>query len=761
MNHALEPLPTPFETTAQGDGAVRTAIVLSTSAGGDGMELFRKLWRRRGTIVVATLATALVAALATLGMTPRYTAETQLLVGLATPDVADMTSVLKGIDPNEETIETEGYVLESRGLAAQVVHRLALDQDPEFNPMLRHPSFLTRAYYFATDFVHYDVMDPLRGLFGARAGQSKPLTDAERAARRQSIVTDVLLDRIDVTPLKKSHVLDVTVQSQSPALAARIANTLAQVYIDQEMVRKASAAQHATSFLDQQIARLRTQAENAERAVEEYRQKNGLYETKSDTVTAQQIDELNQQLIISASARATAMANLEQARAVEHNPAAIDTLPTVVDSPLIQALKEKEVEIERTQAQLASIYGPDHPKIRDIKAQLADVRSKIAIEVRKVVEALQRQAQAANAQYQSLSANLAHLQNELGAANGKSIQLNQLQQQADAAQALLTNFLNRSKETSAQEDLDAPDATVISAATPPDRPNYPPTGMIVLLGTIGGSFVGMLIALVRENLDRSFRTGDDIERTTRLPLLAMIPSFKGQEFAKRPLAFEPDSPFTSSIRTLYTRLAMSGGATSPKLIMLTSAAPHEGKSRIAIAIARLAAQAGHRVIVVDCDWQRPIQHSFFRRPMSPGLADLLSGSATPEQAVYLDPGSRVHALFAGKIGTMEDHPQRFARLRLLCKTLARHYDLVVVDAPPVLAGSEVLPLSRMMDRVAFVVKWGDTPRDVVMSALRQLYYARGRVAGTVLSQVDPKRYRRYGVGEVTYPYRRMSAVRTL
>jgi succinoglycan biosynthesis transport protein ExoP len=748
-----------LEPFGSAESTARAAVLVAPAAGGDGMELFRKLWRHRGLVVGVTLAAVIVAALATVLMKPRYSAVSQVLVGIAEPNVANIPAVLKNIEANEETVQSEGYILQSRGLADQVVRRLALDQDPEFNPSLRQMSLPARVLHAAKDFVDHQVAEPVLIAIGQAPKASRPLSADERARRTADAVTSNLMDRIDVTPLKRSHVLSIDAQSENPEIAARIANTLADVYIEQQMVRKARAAQHATGWLDQQIAGLRQQVEQSERAVEEYRRQNGLYQTKVDTVTSQQVNELNTQLILAESEKATAEARLVQAKRVLHDPKAIDTLPQVVNSPLVQALKEKQVEMERNLAELSATYGPEHPKLLNLKAQLRDVRGKIAIEIKKVVDALQHEAQAAEARYQSLHGNLQKLQTQMGVMNDKAIRLRELERQAEANRTLLNNFLDRSKQTTAQEGMAEPDATVISKASVPLRPSFPPTGMILLLGMVGGGLLGSLMALFFENLDRTFRTGEQVERATRLPALGMVPAARMRERLVGLSRGHATSPFNDSIRNLHTRLMMSGSDQPPKVIMFTSAAPHEGKSRITVAMARLAAHTGRRVILVDCDWQRPVLHTFFRRSVGPGVADLLSGDAKPEESVYRDQASGVHAIFAGNLARLDSDPQRFARLRLLLQTLAKHYDLVIVDSPPVLVGSEVMPLGRMMDRVAFVVKWGSTPREVVLNGLKQMFYARAKVAGVVLTQIDPKRYRRYGMGEITYPYRRPDIVR--
>ena len=184
--------------------------------------------------------------------------------------------------------------------------------------------------------------------------------------------------------------------------------------------------------------------------------------------------------------------------------------------------------------------------------------------------------------------------------------------------------------------------------------------------------------------------------------------------------------------------------------MFTSALPGEGKTRISSSFAQLMATEGKRVILLDLDWKRPNLHRMFNQAPGAGLADLLNGDITPDQAVYHDPASGAHVMFAGNVGRFPGYVAWIERLRMLLYTLSRHYDLIVLDTSPALLAPEVLHLARLVDRTILVVKWASTPRRVVSSEIRNIYSVGGRIAGVVLSQVNPRRYRKYGYDDAGY-----------
>ncbi len=342
----------------------------------------------------------------------------------------------------------------------------------------------------------------------------------------------------------------------------------------------------------------------------------------------------------------------------------------------------------------------------------------------------------------------------MGASNEKMVKLNQLQREAEANRTMLQSLLQRSKETIDQKELQTSNAEIISQASIPFSPSFPPTTLIVVLATLVGIGSGILVALLVENLDRTFRTSDEVEEYTGFPTLALIPTVRGRSRPAKHVIEKPQSTFSGSLRTLNTHLSLGGvaeGAAS-RVLMFTSALPGEGKSRISSSFAQLTAnEDGKRVILLDLDWRRPSLHRLFNQSSTAGLTNLLNGEISAEQAVYQDPASGAHIMFAGDVaGRNQGHGLWIERLRMLLYTLSRHYDLIILDAPPAMVAPEVLHLARLVDSTIFVVKWATTPKRIVSREIRNLCSAGGHLAGVVLSQVNPRRYQKYGYSDAGY-----------
>lgn len=758
MQDTDAPLPRPIRAErlpSHPSGAGTDYWIAGAPPPGDFAETLRKLWRRKGVIVVSLIIALALAAVAAALLPPRYTATAQVRIGLPEARIANIESVVTGSSVDTAAVQTETYMLRSRELIGRLVDRLALEKLPEFNAALRTTTF-------------WDQLDPrrlfriaVRAISSNDVSPPSPDTSAVQTENTErERVIDRVLSNISATPLERSHVVAVSAVSEDSRLAAQIANTLSQTYIEQQLINKIAVTDRADEWLGAHIRRLREQVETDERAVEEYRRKHGLYRSRADTVTTQQLAEMNTQLVLAQATKAEADARLRQATTQARTAESGDTVPEVLNSPLIQALKQQQATVERRVAELAAHYGQKHPQMRNAQAELNDIRRKIRVEVGKVIEGLRNTAETANARYGALRDNLERMKVITGQDNEHTIALRALERESEASGALFQQFLQRSKETNVQRDLHQADARIVSNAAIPATPSFPPVNMLLVVAVVGGIIVGVLLVLILEQLDETFHTDDEVEAYTNLPALAVVPKISRWQLGRDLVLDRPTAPYSEAMRKLNTVLRLSDSDESSKVIMVASAAANEGKSGICLSLARMAAASGSNVIVIDCDWRRPQLHNILRRPNKLGLGDLLAGRGLPDDVVYRD-NSGAHLIFAGKLRPRHSHLLYSDRMRYLLQSLTRHYDLVLIDTPPVLVGAEILHLSRLVDKAIYVVRWGHTPRDIALKGLRQLSSIGAPVIGTVLSQVDTRRYRRYARGTQDYGYRSYGARRTV
>lgn len=716
-------------------------------------DTLRKLWRHRKLIAITTLALGGGAAFVAWTLPSFYVAEARVLVGVDAPRVLNAEAIITDTSPDAERVANEGFVLQSRTLAKTVIDKMHLADNPQFNPELAKPSIWARIAMPST-YLPHEVTDWFSRL--RKAPDKAAPKDVTLTAHDNRLI-DTFLSHIDVSLLGRSHVLSVKADARDPETAAGMANTLADTYIDYQRRDKIATMDRVDKFLLGRVAELREQVKKSDQAVEDYRRAHGLYKSSGNGVTAQQMTELNSQLIAAQTAKAEAESRLQEAKDVSKGGLGGESVPEVLKSPLITVLKQQEADAERKAAELSASYGSKHPLMANANAEVGNTRRKVAAEVAKTIDGLAREARTAEARYEALSQNFEKLKSQMGQVNDQSIGLEALERDATVNRNLLEAMLNRAKQSSGAAEILQANAKLVSPAAPSEAPSYPPKSLIAFLGVVGGLLVGSALALMREGGDHTFRRADQIEAMIGLPVMAMVP----QIGARTPPAMEvlrhPTSAYSEALRRLQVGIELSEAAASPKTMLFSSATPSEGKSVMVASLGRLLASNGKRVLLIDCDWRSPRLHQIFRCTNREGLASLLSDKADTvslDNLIHHDALSGVDVLTAGNWSPRSAHFIGSPRMGQLVEALTQHYDFIILDTAPALVTADVLSLSRIVEKVVFVVRWGHTRQEAVVEALKQIADAQANIAGVVLSRVVARQYRQYGYRDPFYEYTR-------
>jgi capsular exopolysaccharide synthesis family protein len=714
------------------------------------LETLRKLWRHRRLILACTVLLGGAAIFAAWLMPSYYVSEARVLVGVQSPRINNVEAIIADVSPDAERVQNEGFIVQSRGIAKQVIDQLKLRSDPEFNPELRKPPFWSRQ----------NLRQYLPSVVQAWADQAwpAPVQDAKSDKEYSGDLTiDVLLSRVDVSTLGRSHVLSVKAESLNPEKAAAIANALAERYLDYQRRDKIDSMDRVDKFLTGRITELREQVRKSDQAVEDYRRKHDLYKSAGSGVTAQQLAELNSQLLAAQTAKAEADSRLKEAQEMRKGGLNSESVPEVLRSPLIAALKQQQADAERKAAELQATYGARHPSMINVRSEVGNIQGRVNAEIGKIIDGLAREARTADARYEALSKNFEALKRQMGSVNDQSIGLEALERDATVNRNLLEAMLLRAKQSTGAEDIMQANAKLVSPAAPASSPSYPPKPLIGLLGIAGGLMVGVTIALLRENGDHTFRRAEQLEAATGLPVMAMVPQVSGRIPPAMLVLRQPTSAYSEALRRLHIGIELSETAASPKTILISSATPSEGKSVMVASLGRLLASNGKRVLLIDCDWRSPRLHQIFRYGNRDGLASLLVDKECElENTIHHDALSGVDVMPAGPWSPRSAHLLSSDRMRSLLEALEPHYEFIILDTPPALVTADVLALSRLVEKVIFVVRWGDTRQEAVLEALKHIIDAQGDVAGLVMSRVVSKQYRQYSHGDPFFETTRSS-----
>jgi succinoglycan biosynthesis transport protein ExoP len=723
-----------------------------TSAAKSNMRDLLQILIRRKTVIAGCTGLLTVAAGCIVFVSPTsYTAEAILMLDSQKARVMDVPAVMPELPSDQAIVRSEIEVLKSPALAEQVAAKLGLAEKEEFNPASKSSFWRNLAIGDS----------PIAQLFRwLRLAKTEELTDGavETASSEDKIRDDVALavaDRLNVANDGRSYVLKIRFTASSGALAATIANAYAELYLRNQLETKKRATERASGWLDAQLKELRDKDVASDRSVELFREQHQLTEARGATVVAQQLAELNSQLIAAVGDRTQKEAALKRVEAAVRSGNAA-ALTEVMNSPLIQRLQEQEAGILRQQSELSNRFLPNHPAMAQVMASRGDLRKKIEAEGKKLVQAVAEDFNAAHAREDALRQRLQELQESAAASDRSQAQLRALEREAGPVRALYENFLARAKQASFEGELQQPDARLVSRALVPKFPSSPNRRVFLAVSFVGAASIGLLLALLLERLDDGFRSSDQIESAAGVAALGLIPEI-GRRNPHNLIVERPISSYAEAIRSFRTGLKFSVRREDlPRVIAITSAVTQEGKTTFTCSLAESVAKSGGRVLIIDCDLRRPSIERIFghAQTSAPDLVSALSGRAELPDVVRHDDSSGVDYVPTIRAVSNPQDLLESDKMHRFLEAARREYDMVVLDAPPVLAASDAVLLSHLADATIFLVRWGLTPRSIALGAIRMLRNQGGNLAGVVLSRVSLRKHARYRTGDIIYYFAR-------
>ncbi|MEA2909267.1 MAG: tyrosine-protein kinase Etk/Wzc [Bradyrhizobium sp.] len=671
------------------------------------------LARKRGWIIVPTVLAAVLSITAVNLVTPRYKSEARILIDgrenvFLRPN-GERIEERNALDP--EAVTSQVQLLLSRDLAREIIKKNKLAERPEFDPVLQGLS----------------PVKSLLALFGIGRDPFS-LTPEER-------VLDAYFDRFTAYAVDKSRVVVIEFQSLEPDLAARVANSIAEVYLVQQQGARQEQAKSAGQWLSGEIDNLRKKVGEAESRVEDFRSKSSLFVgTNNTTLSNQQMGELNTQLNNARALKSDAESKARLIREMLQSGKPIEA-SEVLNSELTRRLSEQRVTLRAQLAEQSSTLLDGHPRIKELKAQLADLDRQLREEASKISRSLDNDARIAGGRVEGLSASLEQLKKQATSTNGNDVQLRALEREAKAQRDLLESYLAKYREANTRENIDAApaDGRIISRASVSNTPAYPKKLPIVLIATLatlvlsaGGIATGELLRITAPRA--AALISSPVPARALAPAIAADPepvfSEAGPEIRTEPRA--DIAPELTEIEQLAD--ALRGAGEAARKVTILGTASGESITLTALTLARLIARSA-RVVVVDLSASPPTIPAVSVDPSAPGLAELMLGEASFSQVITKDRSSRVHLVSAGRPG-FDRALLQLPRLTLAIDALLRVYDHVLLDAG---TGSD-LPAELLTAQArAVVVPGASMPADARSLMCEQLR-AVGFSEVTMLSQ---------------------------
>ncbi|MEJ1968164.1 MAG: exopolysaccharide transport family protein [Rhizomicrobium sp.] len=700
-------------------------------------DILAALRARLGLIVRVAAAVIAVAVVAVLLLPTRFSSSAVVMIDPRKNTIADLSAVLSALPTDPASLQNQIQILQSRDLAAEVIAKLKLYDDPEFNPFLQQS---VGSALFAS-------LNPKRWFAPSDAPPDK-------GAQRDAII-DAFLTHLSTEALGLSTTITVTFSSRDADKAALIADTVAQTYVDDQLGTKLNASDATSAWLTQRIRYLAAQVQTQEAAALTYRATHNLDSSAGGTsLIEQQLGGINGQIVQARADLSAKSAVYGQAQNLVKtgNPANISQ---IIASPLIIQLRTQQADLLRSQGSLAITYGPKHPRRIAVDNQLKDLDLKINEEATRIVSGLANDVAVARAQLGSLEGSLHATQHQASGQDMTAVKLQALEAEASSTRKLYESYLARLNTIQDQEGLQYPDSRVISRAAVPSAPSSPPRMLIVLASIPAGLLLGCLVALlsVRFAAARPLpQTARPVPASTKPqprpvapqpaapqpasalrtpPILADVPGALATGAADHVIDW-PAAPFSRAVTALLAKVAPSKRPDKGRVVTVTTSEAGDAGTTVALALARAAAHAGLRTILVDGHVAQPQVVRLTGVIAQTGLMEVLRGAAPLDRALVRDP--RSSALLLGTTTPPRDAKAALAATRTaeLFAHLRGMSDLVIVAAPPVLTAGETPYLARLSDAVVMVARPDEGPGPQLDNALAALSQWRSPPVGMVL-----------------------------
>lgn len=710
----------------------------------------RLLWRGKYLILACLLAVLVPVILVLQQINPSYTAEARVLV--EAPSAGDPLTERAVFMPRmtDAIVQTEAELLSTTMLARRVVDKLGLENDPEFNAALRKP----KAYR-----VFLNNLNPInwlpRSWVTPQEAQSV-LTSDGKAEMVQARIIRAFLSGLDVKVPRRSFIIVIRYTSESREKSARIANALAQAYLLDRLEASFEDTRRLTEWLGSRLNDLQRDAVQADAAAEAFRSRNNLRRKgeRQTSVNEQQLSELSSRLILARTELAQKRARYEQLHRLLRSNGSVASASDVLQSPLIQRLREQETQHQRELSEALKKYGERHPTITGLKADMDAMRKKIADEIQRVADSMANDVEASAAGLRTLESQMEQLNQRSNVAGEADVRLRELERQAEAARGLYEAFLGRFKKEAQQEGVQRANARLVSKAEIPSMPSAPPVSAILTMASLIALFLGVGLVFLLDRLDNSIRSADDLEDISGAQTIGIIPLERasGENLAQELLS-KPRSTFANAVRSLRTAIDIGAPQDGNRTFVITSSMPKEGKTFVSTCVGMMFAKGGQRTLLIDCDLHRPRLHASLGIDAKTGLAEILIGEMALDAAIVRDIAPNLDFLPAG-LPTEATELIKLDRMAELLAVLKPRYQRIVLDTPPVLAVPDVRLLGQLADRVLYLVKWGTTPRDAIRNGLKLLRGSGVTIHGMVLSQVNQRKHGRYGYRDYGHYYGR-------
>jgi capsular exopolysaccharide synthesis family protein len=718
-------------------------------------DLSKILVRRWRFIILMFLLGLSIGAFMTFRTTPRYTASTILRIEPPNTPVIGVGEVLAG---GEEYFQTQVALLQSRALAARVVTDLKLEQNPNLT-VPRQPLEQLRYWLMGSIKPILAHIVDFSKVVPEQHNVASPTGESESDVRSSAISR--YLQLLSVEPVPRTRLVRVSFSTIEPGFSEELANTHATTFLRANLETRFELSKEAREFLEKKLAELKVKVGQSEEALHRFRKAHGVVSLEgNENIIVDRMIDLNRRLT---EARARRIELESLARTVKDKN--YTNLSQVIDNNLIVQLRGNLEGLEGERARSATLYKSDHPRLQELDKQVSQAKQRLALEIRKVVRAIEADYAAAQAREAALQADADRQQQAALDLKQLSVQHTLLQGEFEANRTIFASVLARLNEASVSTNSPITNMQVTDPAERPRDPSSPQTHRTLVMASALGLMFGVGLALMLEQFNSAMHTPEEVWHAVAVPTLGAIPhwrSLRGREYnckgfpensplrllthanlageqafsQKLVASHHPFSLIAESYRMIRSGLLLTQTDQPLQVVLLTSARPSEGKTSVTLNLAITLAQSGRRVVVVDADLRAGNCHTLLRLSNRYGLVHLLSDDLPLDTVVQRTAVDGLYLIPRGAVPPDPAYLLGSERMREVLQSLRTRFDLVLIDTPPAIAVSDALDLSVQCDGVLLVLRAERTPTEAVQRVVKRLQAAGARLIGTVLVGAD-------------------------
>lgn len=707
-------------------------------------QYWRIIKRHKFGIFNITLVCLIIGILAALSSTPVYKAETQLVADPMQPNLDTRDQYV-----NSALVflfyETQYEIIGSQRIAQKAVDKLNLVARQKTEQLTKPDK--EQSIAFIQQIKEIDLVKQIKDWLPI-SETAEPIAEPSDDALRVALASKIQAG-LKVDGGKQSQIINISYEDSDPQLAADIANAIASAYVEYGLESRSSGAKETSTWLNDQLSDLKSKLKESETALQAFQKSHSMVDTtQQQQLASTRLSTLSTELIRAQTKRSEAEIRYEQIR-LKYENGDYTTLSPMLNKPSVQALEQEMTKLSRSVKDLSERYGDVHPKMIAARADLNQAKQNFEAEVDKVVDSIRKEYQAALTQEKEIDALINKEKRDLGGIRGSGFELASLEREVLNNQKSYESFLIRYQQASISEKYDSSNVQVIDKALVPKAPFKPNKSSFIIAALVLGLFIGVLFAFLREHLNNTFKTIEDLEEKLQLPSLGVIPLIENNKKSIKPeqqVIFDTRSPFAESVNNIRTGLLFSNIDNPPKTILITSATAMEGKSTLAT---NLAASLSHldRTLLLELDLRKPSIAKYLGIKPIPGISDqALSKESILEDAIT-QIGGEDSKLYVMPAGSFTPNPIEFLSsdvFKQLLEKLKTMYTYIVLDSPPVLAVSDAIVVGHLVDSVIIAVKAESTKTQMTQETINRLRKGNVQITGVILTQVDPKRMEAYG-----------------